>query len=41
MGIKGLMQQLSGPKTAQYAMWIVLALLGLVIALAFLNSGTA
>ena len=41
MGFKELKQKLSGPKTAQYAMWLVLALLGLVIALAFLNSGTA
>lgn len=41
MGIKELVQNFSGPKTAQYAMWIVLALLGLVIAIAFLNSGTA
>lgn len=41
MEIKELMQKLSGPKMAQYAMWLVLALLGLVIALAFLNSGTA
>ena len=40
MDIKELIQKFSGPTSAQYAMWIVLALLGLVIAIAFLNSGT-
>ena len=40
MEIRSLLQHFTGPKTAQYAMWAVLLLLVLVIAIAFLNSGT-
>ncbi len=41
MDIRDLLQNLSGPRTAQYAMWVVVLLMALGIVIAFLNSGLA
>ena len=41
MEIRNLLQNLSGPRTAQYAMWVVVMLMALGVVIAFLNSGFA